>query len=212
MSEWEIGVTAPPFHVYCRSTTVPYFDDGLGSIGGRAARGDDGKTYYVLSDMTYKEWHKSFVDGDKTGFEEYKDHGIKHFKRRDTVNYLDITNEWTKRDKNGTVEEKRLYIANGANYTMDGKHVILKPFDKERAVAAVLCGHYGKAVELVPQILYPQGIQAPDYLIDGKRFDLKCFKCFKKSNLQTHSNTMGDCCRYRKYKNDKGRWKSRCMR
>ena len=44
MSEWEIGVTAPPFHVYCRSTTVPYFDDGLGSIGGRAARGDDGKT------------------------------------------------------------------------------------------------------------------------------------------------------------------------
>ena len=80
--------------------------------------------------------------------------------------------------------EKRLYMANGANYTVDGKHVILKPSDKERAVAAVLCGHYGKAVELVPQILYPQGIQTPEYLIDGKRFDLKCFKCFKKSIFQ----------------------------
>lgn len=24
MSKWEVGVNAPPFHVYCRSTTVPY--------------------------------------------------------------------------------------------------------------------------------------------------------------------------------------------
>nr|MCR5777276.1 hypothetical protein [Lachnospiraceae bacterium] len=63
MSEWEVGTTAPPFHVYCRSTTVPYFDD---NIGERAARGEDGKTYYVPSDMTYKEWEKSFVKGDKT--------------------------------------------------------------------------------------------------------------------------------------------------
>ena len=63
MSEWEIGTTAPPFHVNCRSTTVPYFDD---NIGERAARGEDGKTYYVPSDMTYKEWEKSFVKGDKT--------------------------------------------------------------------------------------------------------------------------------------------------
>ena len=27
MSQWEVGVTAPPFHVWCRSTTVPFFDD-----------------------------------------------------------------------------------------------------------------------------------------------------------------------------------------
>ncbi|MDE7478417.1 MAG: hypothetical protein K2M91_10785, partial [Lachnospiraceae bacterium] len=25
-------------------------------------------------------------------------------------------------------------------------------------------------------VLYPQGIQTPDYLIDGERFDLKSFK------------------------------------
>jgi len=70
MSEWEVGATAPPFHVYCRSTTVPAFDDEFDLIGERAARGEDGKTYYVPSTMTYKEWQKSFVDGDKSGLKE----------------------------------------------------------------------------------------------------------------------------------------------
>lgn len=55
MKDFETGVTAPPFHVNCRSTTAPYFDDEFAK-GERAARGADGKTYYVPSDMTYKEW------------------------------------------------------------------------------------------------------------------------------------------------------------
>lgn len=73
MSQWEVGVTAPPFHVWCRSTTVPFFDDEFDSVGERAARGEDGKTYYVPSDMTYKQWQQSFVEGDKTGLQEVKD-------------------------------------------------------------------------------------------------------------------------------------------
>jgi SPP1 gp7 family putative phage head morphogenesis protein len=63
MKDFEPGVTAPPFHVYCRSTTVPYFEEDFGQVGKRAARGEDRKTYYVSADMTYKEWKKSFVDG-----------------------------------------------------------------------------------------------------------------------------------------------------
>lgn len=70
MSQWEVGVTAPPFHVWCRSTTVPYFDDEFDTVGERAARGEDGKTYYVSADMTYKQWHKAFVEGDKSGLQE----------------------------------------------------------------------------------------------------------------------------------------------
>lgn len=61
MSEWKIGVTAPPFHVNCRSTTVPFFADDFGVVGERAARGADGKTYYVPADMTYEQWSKKFV-------------------------------------------------------------------------------------------------------------------------------------------------------
>lgn len=64
MKDFEPGVTAPPFHVYCRSTTVPYFDDDFGQIGERAARNEEtGKTCYVPDNMTYREWKESFVDG-----------------------------------------------------------------------------------------------------------------------------------------------------
>ena len=67
MSEWKVGVTAPPFHVHCRSTTVPYFDDEFDAVGERAARNEEtGKTYFVPGNMTYKEWEKSFVNGDKS--------------------------------------------------------------------------------------------------------------------------------------------------
>lgn len=65
MKDYQAGVTAPPFHVFCRSTTVPYFEDDFGQTGERAAKGEDGKTYYVPADMTYEEWKKSFVDGSK---------------------------------------------------------------------------------------------------------------------------------------------------
>ena len=56
---------------------------------------------------------------------------------------------------------------------MDGRHIILHPTKQERAVATILSEKYGKVVEFVPQVLFPQGVQTPDYLIDGSRYDLK---------------------------------------
>lgn len=79
MSDYKPGVTAPPFHVYCRSTTAPHFKENF-DAGERAARGADGKTYYVPDDVTYSEWKKAFVDGDKSGFAEIKH---KHYKREE---------------------------------------------------------------------------------------------------------------------------------
>lgn len=70
MKDYEAGVTAPPFHVYCRSCTCPYFDDEFTVGEMRAARGEDGKTYYVPANMKYKEWHKAFVEGDKSGLKK----------------------------------------------------------------------------------------------------------------------------------------------
>lgn len=71
MAEWKVGVTAPPFHVHCRSTTVPYFDDEFDAVGERAARDEEtGKTYFVPGNMTYKEWDKAFVQGDKSDLQE----------------------------------------------------------------------------------------------------------------------------------------------
>ena len=69
MTDYRAGETAPPFHVYCRSTTAPYFDDDFGIVGQRAARDEEtGKTYYVPANMTYKEWENAFVkNGNKSG-------------------------------------------------------------------------------------------------------------------------------------------------
>lgn len=69
MKDYQAGVTAPPFHVFCRSTTVPAFDKDYDIKGSRAARNEDGKTYYVDGDMRYGEWKEKFVEKsvDKSG-------------------------------------------------------------------------------------------------------------------------------------------------
>lgn len=83
MKDFQPGVTAPPFHVYCRSTTVPYFDEDFGVVGERAARDEEtGKTYYVPADMNYREWKETFVDGgDKSGFDVFDDGSAVHYKK-----------------------------------------------------------------------------------------------------------------------------------
>lgn len=64
MKNFESGITSPQFHVWCSSTTVPYFDGEWSKKGERAVREEDGKTYYVPVDMIYKEWKNGFADGD----------------------------------------------------------------------------------------------------------------------------------------------------
>ena len=84
MSDYKPGVTAPPFHVYCRSTTAPHFKDNF-DVEERAARGADGKTYYVPDDVTYSEWKKAFVDGDKSGFAEVQKNHFSRTEKRGTI-------------------------------------------------------------------------------------------------------------------------------
>lgn len=84
MSDYKPGVTAPPFHVHCRSTTAPHFKDNF-DAGERAARGADGKTYYVPDDVTYSEWKKAFVDGDKSGFAEVQKNHFSRTEKRGTI-------------------------------------------------------------------------------------------------------------------------------
>lgn len=79
-SDYKPGITAPPFHCWCRSCTAPHFADDIESE--RAARGEDGKTYYVPSDMKYEDWKKVYVDKKLT------------------------PKEWQKSRENGTIKKK----------------------------------------------------------------------------------------------------------
>lgn len=69
MSDYEIGVTVPPFHPWCRGCTCPYFNDEFTVDSERIARAADGTQYYIPGDTTYEEWKAAFVDGDKSAFD-----------------------------------------------------------------------------------------------------------------------------------------------
>lgn len=59
LSDMKIGTNAPPLHPHCRSCTAPYFEDAEDLE--RTARSEEGKTYKVLADMSYKEWKEKYV-------------------------------------------------------------------------------------------------------------------------------------------------------
>ena len=67
--DYQVGVTAPPFHPNCRTVTVPWFPDDV-DTGERAARGKDGKVGYVPQNMTYKEWYNKYVE------QKFEENGI----------------------------------------------------------------------------------------------------------------------------------------
>lgn len=61
MNEYQVGVTAPPFHPWCRGTTAPYYED-MDDLISRAAKDDDGKTYTIDENLTYEQWKEKYVD------------------------------------------------------------------------------------------------------------------------------------------------------
>lgn len=61
LAQEQVGVTFPPFHPRCRTTTVPFFDDEDLSELTRIARDENGKNYYVPANMTYREWQKKYA-------------------------------------------------------------------------------------------------------------------------------------------------------
>lgn len=65
------GVNSPPFHWFCRTTTVPHIPDD--DEGKRIARNPiTGKNYTVPAEMKYKEWYNKYVANDPKALAEEK--------------------------------------------------------------------------------------------------------------------------------------------
>lgn len=60
LKEAKAGVNLPAMHPNCRSTTIPYFEDGMPTV--RAARDENGKRIKVPASMKYDEWYKKYVE------------------------------------------------------------------------------------------------------------------------------------------------------
>ena len=56
----QAGKNLPAMHPNCRSTTIPYFKEGMPEI--RTARDKDGNRITVPASMTYDEWHKKYIE------------------------------------------------------------------------------------------------------------------------------------------------------
>lgn len=79
MSEFQVGLTAPPFHPWCRCCTCPYYEDMEG-LGERYARDViTGESFKVPGSMTYGQW--------KAKQDELYGGGTVDLKRKKQYNY-----------------------------------------------------------------------------------------------------------------------------
>ena len=127
------------------------------------------------SNTKNEEWKKKYV----------KD--LKRDKKDDKVEPImkDITDEWKKVSHENVKKVKDLteYEVDGTVYKVDGRHVVLDYSQYEKEVADILANKYGREVNMIPRISYPQGISTADYLINGVRYDLKTIKTAGKNVL-----------------------------
>ena len=152
MKDFETGVTAPPFHVNCRSTTAPYFDDEF-ATGERFAREND-KIYKIPYNITYKEWKNGDYRTDEPFYE--------------------VTKTWLDNEKIGIVEDAIEYTKNGKIYKVGENGVYNEHSEREKEVADLLAKKLGVNIKLLPTVSGDnREIRTPDYTMNGVEFDLK---------------------------------------
>lgn len=113
----------------------------------------------VLEEMPVKQKHGQGSDGQK--------------------NYEDITTAWHHDAIPGSHEVKDLmeYIApDGKKYVVHGNDVVLDYSQHEKEIAELLERKIGGEIFMVPRVNKPEGVSTPDYLFNGKEYDLKTIK------------------------------------
>lgn len=136
MSEFVIGATAPPFHPFCRTVTVPYFDDEFTEDELRASRGESGKTETVPANMKYGEWYDKYVVDEKitsiVGVETSKgvtitgvsNHALERMEQRN-ITSSQVINSLTNPLSVGKIKEKENGISQ--EYIGDFARVTINP-------------------------------------------------------------------------------------
>lgn len=156
MSQYEPGVTAPPFHVWCRSTTCPYFDDEFSAGDMRAARNEEGKTYYVPADMKYSDWKAVAEGGNNT-------------KLSSQSGKRDVTIEYEHKAKCGKGD-----ISYDDEYNKD-------LHKEEIRFAEWIHNRFGGDIKLLNEANQDK-VKTADYLWHGRLWDLKTVTTEKSAN------------------------------
>jgi hypothetical protein len=118
-----------------------------------------------------KEWkHVRMRTGDMNNIEYINEKRQEQFLRAPE----NITSTWCgKNEDKGIVSDLLEYAFEKDTYKVDGKNVILDYSIHEKKVAENIAEKYGKKIQMVPRVVYPQGISTPDFKIDNVSWDLK---------------------------------------
>ena len=157
------GITLPPFHCYCRSTTIPYIDDMEDKEETRASRDEYNKTEFIPK-MSYEEWQEKYVVKGENKQTKPLENG-KTFSR----SVKDITDKYTNKNKPST-----------------GKLVYDKDYDvnknvEEVEIAKWIHENIGGNIKLLTAV-NEQNKKTADYLWNGKLWDLKSITTEKSAD------------------------------
>lgn len=103
------GTNYPPMHPFCRSTTIADFGDEELAGLERRAKDKDGNTVRVPAGMTYEDWRREFVEGEKA-LDKSGESGIikaRQLAQKKTFNYRDFDEVVDEK----SVSELKQYVA-----------------------------------------------------------------------------------------------------
>lgn len=138
VEEAQTGVTQPPFHPNCRTTTIPYFeDDDIGSyLEDRVARDEEGKSVRIGEFQTYKVWQNYPRITAVT--DELYNAGLKH-RNPITELLLSLTE-----DLNGTIDYKVTEESTSLDFSLKTENSLRRKVTSEFVVE-------GKSFEQIKQ-------------------------------------------------------------
>lgn len=177
MKDYQVGVTAPPFHPNCRSVIIPSFDDDIereiDEETGRLARNPKtGKSERVES-LKYDEWYRKYVKDDIE-----KEMNNKNSFVNETEDFIK-----SKKDKGIKVKDLMEIKIGDKKYGVDNREVVLDYSEAEKRIAIWLADKIGGNVYMCPRVLIPEEIRTPDYIWDGEKWDLKSVTQHSKNTV-----------------------------
>lgn len=98
LSKAKPGTNYPPMHPFCRSTTIADFGDEELAGLERRAKDKDGNTVRVPAGMTYEDWHRKFVEGEKA-LDKSAESGIMETRGTTIVNAESVVGKWQPRNQ-----------------------------------------------------------------------------------------------------------------
>ena len=165
---WPGDPQGPAAEVYnCRCTTLSWVE---------GFEGDTVTSSPVMGNVSFEEWQKQ---REKKARGSFFTAGKPYQK-----NVVDTTGRWFPNAIPGShqvVDADQFKATNGTLYRIHGTDVILNYDAHEKEIAELLAREIGGEVLMVPKVNKPYGVRTPDYILNGRQYDLKTLEPDKKA-------------------------------